>query len=56
MEIIQQLQSSRPEIVHLMDELVTTLPEGVYYTKIEQKGNGARASRASPSPTRGSRR
>ena len=38
MEIIQQLQSSRPEIVHLMDEFVTTLPEGVFYTNIQQKG------------------
>lgn len=37
MEIIQQLQSSRPEVVHLVDELVATLPDGVYYTKIAQK-------------------
>lgn len=37
MQIIQRLQSSRPEIVHLFDELVTTLPEGVYYTRIQQK-------------------
>jgi type IV pilus assembly protein PilN len=40
MQIIQRLQSSRPEVVHLLDELVTTLPEGVYYTKIQQKGRG----------------
>ncbi len=38
MQIIQRLQSSRPEVVHLFDELVQTLPEGVYYTKIQQKG------------------
>ena len=38
MQIIQRLQSSRPEVVHLFDELVTTLPEGVYFTRIEQKG------------------
>lgn len=37
MQIIQRLQSSRPEIVHLFDDLVTTLPEGVYYTSINQK-------------------
>lgn len=37
MQIIQRLQSSRPEIVHLFDDLVTTLPEGVYYTGIQQK-------------------
>ena len=38
MEIIEQLQASRPEIVHLFDEIVTTLPEGVFYTNIIQKG------------------
>ncbi len=38
MEIIQQLQVSRPQIVHLFDELVNTLPDGVYLTRIEQKG------------------
>lgn len=37
MEIIQELQASRPEIVHLFDELVATLPEGVYYKKITQQ-------------------
>jgi type IV pilus assembly protein PilN len=36
MEIITQLQASRPEVVHLFDELVSTLPEGVYYESIEQ--------------------
>ena len=39
MNIIQQLQSSRPEIVHIVDALVETLPEGVYYKKITQKEN-----------------
>ena len=38
MRIIQQLQSSRPEIVHVVDAIVKTLPEGVFYTSIEQKG------------------
>lgn len=38
MEIIQQLQESRPEIVHLMDELANTLPDGVFLTKITQNG------------------
>ena len=37
-QIIQDLQSGRPEIVHVFDELVTTLPDGVYYTKVTQKG------------------
>jgi len=38
MEIIEQLQKSRPEIVHLFDELVRQLPEGVYLTGIKQTG------------------
>ena len=37
LDIIQQLQSSRPEIVHLFDELVQTIPDGVYLTKVSQK-------------------
>lgn len=36
MEIIQQLQLSRPEAVHLFDELVRTLPEGVHLTEVKQ--------------------
>lgn len=39
MEIIQQLQQSRPEAVHLFDELVNTLPNGVYLTELTQKDN-----------------
>jgi len=38
MEIIEQLQKSRPEIVHLFDEIVRQLPEGVYLTQIKQSG------------------
>jgi len=38
--VIQNLQSGRPEIVHVFDELVTSLPDGVYYTKVAQKGRG----------------
>ncbi len=37
-KVIQDLQAGRPEIVHIFDELVTTLPDGVYYTKVSQKG------------------
>ena len=39
MEIIDQLQRSRPEIVHLFDELVDALPEGVHLTELKQAGN-----------------
>ncbi len=38
MKIIQQLQTSRPEIVHVVDDIVRTIPEGVFYKKIEQSG------------------
>lgn len=39
MKIIEELQVARPVIVHLFDELVTTLPEGVYLTSVSQKGS-----------------
>lgn len=37
MEIIQQLQRNRPEIVRLFDELVRVMPDGVYLTSLKQK-------------------
>jgi type IV pilus assembly protein PilN len=36
MDVIQQLQQSRPEVVHLFDELVIAIPPGVYLTKLDQ--------------------
>lgn len=39
MEIIQRLQSSRPEIVHLFESVARTLPEGVFLTKFDQAGD-----------------
>jgi type IV pilus assembly protein PilN len=39
MEIIERLQRKRPEIVHLFDEIVKTVPEGVYLSSIKQTGN-----------------
>jgi len=36
MEVIQDLQGSRPSIVHLFTELVTTVPNGVYLKTLEQ--------------------
>ncbi len=38
-EIIDTLQSTRPSIVHLFDEMVKSLPQGLYLTSLEQKGN-----------------
>jgi type IV pilus assembly protein PilN len=37
-KVIQNLQAGRPEIVHVFEQLVTTLPNGVYYTRVAQKG------------------
>ena len=34
MQVIEKLQSSRPTIVHLMEDFVTTLPDGVQLTDI----------------------
>lgn len=39
MEVIQSLQGDRPIIVRLFDELVKTLPEGVYYESLDRKGD-----------------
>jgi type IV pilus assembly protein PilN len=36
MEIIEKLQRSRPEIVHVFDDIVRTLPEGTYLTGVKQ--------------------
>ena len=36
MQIIEKLQQSRPEIVHVFDEIVKTLPDGAYLTAIKQ--------------------
>jgi len=38
MKVIQQLQKSRPEIVHLFEELVLAVPEGAQILKITQSG------------------
>ncbi len=37
-EVIQKLQESRPQAVHLFDELAVTIPDGVFLTGFTQKG------------------
>ena len=39
MEVIQKLQRNRPGIVHLFEEMVKVIPEGVYLTSLNQKGD-----------------
>jgi type IV pilus assembly protein PilN len=36
MQIIEKLQRSRPEIVHVFDTLVRMIPEGSYLTEVTQ--------------------
>jgi len=38
MNIIQELQSSRPQVVHVFDQIVSTIPSGVYLTGIKNSG------------------
>ena len=42
MEVIQDLQASRPTIVHLFTELVTSVPNGVYLKTLEQTNDTLR--------------
>jgi type IV pilus assembly protein PilN len=37
--LIQQLQESRPQIVHLFDEIPKATPDGAFLTKFTQKGD-----------------
>jgi len=37
--LIQQLQESRPEAVHLIDEIPKLTPEGIFLTKFTQAGS-----------------
>jgi len=39
MEVIQDLQGSRPSIVHLFTEIVSTVPNGVYLQSLVQNGS-----------------
>ncbi len=38
-EVIQNLQESRPQIVHLFDEMAKSTPDGVFLTNFKQTGN-----------------
>ncbi len=52
MEIIEKLQRSRPEIVHLFDEIVRQLPEGVYLTAVKQQDKRLKFEGVAQSSTR----
>jgi type IV pilus assembly protein PilN len=38
MRVIQQLQGNRPIIVRILDQLVRTMPDGVFYTNLKTTG------------------
>jgi type IV pilus assembly protein PilN len=52
MEIIEKLQRSRPEIVHVFDEIVRTLPDGVYLTGVKQTDKRLKFDGVAQSSTR----
>jgi len=52
MDVIEKLQRSRPEIVHVFDEIVKQLPDGVYLTAITQTGTRLKFDGVAQSSTR----
>jgi type IV pilus assembly protein PilN len=52
MDIIEKLQRSRPEIVHVFDEIVRALPEGVYLTAVKQTDKRLKFDGVAQSSTR----
>ncbi|MBI3171769.1 MAG: PilN domain-containing protein, partial [Hydrocarboniphaga effusa] len=38
MKVIEELQASRSAMVHFFDEIVNTLPDGVYIKTLKQQG------------------
>lgn len=52
MQIIEKLQRSRPEVVHLFDELVKDMPDGTYLTSVKQTGDNLKLEGVAQSSTR----
>ena len=52
MDVIEKLQRSRPEIVHIFDEIAKQLPDGVYLTGISQTGSRLKFEGIAQSSTR----
>ncbi|HXN11208.1 MAG TPA: PilN domain-containing protein [Steroidobacteraceae bacterium] len=52
MQIIEKLQRSRPEVVHLFDELVKAMPDGSYLTSVKQDGVKLKLEGVAQSSTR----
>ena len=52
MAAIEDLQRTRPEVVHLFDEMVKVTPEGVYITELTQTGRNLLIKGIAESSTR----
>ncbi|MDQ2639156.1 MAG: PilN domain-containing protein [Pseudomonadota bacterium] len=52
MEIIEKLQQSRPEIVHVFDTFARVVPDGVYLTSLKQTGRKFQFQGVTQSSTR----
>ena len=52
MKVIGELQRSRPEVVHLFDEIVKAVPEGVHLTEMKQTGGRIELQGIAQSSTR----
>ena len=52
MKIIEQLQQSRPEVVHLFEDLARSLPDGVYLNSVKQTGSKLEIKGSAESNTR----
>ncbi len=52
MKVIGELQRARPEVVHLFDEIVKAIPEGVHLTEVKQTGSRIELQGMAQSSTR----
>jgi type IV pilus assembly protein PilN len=52
MDVIEQLQRSRPEVVRLFDQIVRIVPDGVYLTSLNQAGTQIKMKGMAQSSTR----
>lgn len=52
MQVIEKLQRSRSEVVHLFDEVAKTMPDGTYLTAFKQEGKKLKFEGVAQSSTR----
>ncbi len=50
MRVIERLEQSRPMVVHLFDQLATTVPTGVYLSSIENRDGRLKITGVADSP------